>query len=138
MFMLLLAVHVLILFHFLMCFMVVFLRVTTQDGSRGQERQVQKLRNLHRRITLTLLTRTLLGLMAGVTMNGMMTGAWLDGMKVENKTMTTQQAHFSLGSFDVGAMSSPKRFARVTFNLDTGAAVITCSWNFGPDGAGDG
>ena len=35
-------------------------------------------------------------------------------------------------------MSSPKRFEWVKMNLDTGAAVNTFPWNFGPDGKGDG
>ena len=35
-------------------------------------------------------------------------------------------------------MSSPKRFEWVKMNLDTGAAVNTFPFNFGPDGAGDG
>ena len=78
------------------------------------------------------------GMMAGVLMNGMMTGVLLDGTKVENKRTTTQQAHFHLEVFDLGAMSSPKRFEWVKMNLDTGAAVNQFSPNFGPDGAGDG
>ena len=44
---------------------------------------------------------------------------------------------FSAGSFDLGAMSSPKRFEWVDMNLDT-AAVHTFPWNLGPDGAGYG
>ncbi len=60
-----------------------------------KQKQVRKLRNLHSRITLTLLPRTILGLMmAGVVMNGMMTGARLDGMKVGNKPMTIPQTQF--------------------------------------------
>ena len=103
------------------------------------QRQVQKLRNLHRRIPLIFLTRTILGvIMAGVTMDGMMTGARLDGTKVGNKTYDTSASSFALGSFDFGAMSSPKRFEWVKMNLDTGAAVNTLPLNFGPDGAGDG
>ena len=35
-------------------------------------------------------------MMAGVTMNGMMTGDRLDGMKVGIKRMTIPQAHFHL------------------------------------------
>ena len=47
------------------------------------QRLTQKLWNLLRRTPLTLLTRKILGvLMAVVTMNGMMTGVRLDGMKV--------------------------------------------------------
>ena len=44
----------------------------------------------------------------------------------------------SLGSFDLGAMSSPKRFEWVKMNLDTRAAVRRCQINCGPDGARDG
>ena len=52
--------------------------------------------------------------------------------------MTITQDHFSLGSFDLGAMSSPKRFEWVKMNVDTGAAVNTLPLNFGPNGSGDG
>ena len=45
---------------------------------------------------------------------------------------------FSLGNFDMGTMSSPKRFEWVKMNLDTGAALNTFPSNFGPDGAGGG
>ena len=44
----------------------------------------------------------------------------------------------SLGGFDLGARSSPKRFELEKMNLDTGAAVNTCALNFGSSGAGDG
>ena len=55
------------------------------------QRQVQKLKNLHRRITLTFLTRTIPGvMMAGVKMNGMMTGAPLDGIEVWRKLIHTE------------------------------------------------
>ena len=58
------------------------------------QRQVQKLGILHRRTTLTTLTRTLFGSMiAGDMMNGMMTGVLLDGIKVGNKAMKIPQAH---------------------------------------------
>ena len=70
-------------------------------------RQVQKHRNLHRRITRSCLARTILGLMmAGVVTNGMTRRARLAGMKVGSKLMTL-----------------PKRFERANMNLDTGAAV---------------
>ena len=70
-------------------------------------------------------------------MNGMMTGVRLDGMRVGIKLVTTPQASLSLGSFDLGVMSSPKRFDWVKMNLDTGAASNTCPLNFGSDGARD-
>ena len=36
------------------------------------------------------------GMVAGVVMNGMMTGVRLDGTKVVNKRLTIPQAHFHL------------------------------------------
>ena len=42
-------------------------------------------------------------------MSGMMTGVRLDGMKVGINLTTIPQAHVPLGSFDLGAMRSPKR-----------------------------
>ena len=45
---------------------------------------------------------------------------------------------FSLGSFDLGAVCSPKRFDWMRMNLDTGAAVNTYPPDSGPDGPGDG
>ena len=95
---------------------LVYLALKTRN-----QRQVQKLENLHRRITLTILTGTILGLM--------MTGVRLDGMKVGIKLVR---------SLEFGVMGSPKRFEWVKMNLDTGAAVNTCPLNFGPGGAGDG
>ena len=56
---------------------------------------------------------------------------WHEGWDASGSTL-------SLGSFDFGAMSSPKPFKWVRRNLDTGAAVNACPLNFGPDGAGDG
>ena len=52
--------------------------------------------------------------------------------------MSTPQALFSLRRFVFGAVSTPERFEWVKMNLDTGAAVDTCSLNFCPDGEGDG
>ena len=60
------------------------------------QRQAQKLRNLQRRIPLTILTRTIPGvMMAGETMNGM-TGVRMDGMKVGIKLTTTPQDHLEV------------------------------------------
>ena len=57
----------------------------------------QKFWNLHRRITLTILTRTIPGeMMAEVLMNGMITGVLSDGTKVGNKRVTLLEAHFRL------------------------------------------
>ena len=61
------------------------------------------------------------GTMAGVSTNGMMTGDLLDGTMVGNKRVTPSASSFSLGFFDLGARSSPKRFERVKMNLDTGS-----------------
>ena len=60
---------------------------------------------------------------------------WHEGCE---QTYDTSASSFSLGSLDVSATSSPKRFAWVKMNLDTGAAVNTFPLNFAPDGAGDG
>ena len=74
---------------------------------------------------------------AGVLMNGMMTGGLLDGTKV-GTTYDTSASPLSLGGSDVSATSRPKRFEWVKINLDTGAAVNTFPLNFGPEEAGDG
>ena len=59
---------------------------------------------------------------------------WHEGW---DQTCDDSTSSFSLGSLDLGVMSSPKRFEWVKMNLDTKAAVNTCSLNFGSDGAGD-
>ena len=100
------------------------------------QRQVQKLWNLHKRVTRTLPSRSSLGVMvAGVTMSGTMSGVRLDGMKVGDQTHDISASSFSLWSLDLGAMRSPKWCEWVTMNLDTRAGVNTCPLNFGPDGA---
>ena len=65
------------------------------------QRQTRKLKNLHRRVPLTILGFMMAGvmmngMMAGVTMSGMTTGVRLDGTKVSNKRMTIPQAHCHL------------------------------------------
>ena len=60
---------------------------------------------------------------------------WHEGWE---QTCDTSASSFLLGSLDLGATSSPKRFERAKMNLDTGAAVNTFLLNFGPEGAGDG
>ena len=60
----------------------------------------------------------------------MMVGAQLGGMKVGKETYDNSASSFSLGSFDLGALSSPKRFQWVKMNQDTGAAVNTFPLNF--------
>ena len=70
-------------------------------------------------------------------MIGRMTGARLDGMNWE-QTYDNSANSFSLGSFGLGATSSPRRFEWVKVNLGPGAALDTFPLNFGPDGAGDG
>ena len=77
---------------------------TSKAGLSGlktrNKRQAWKLRNLHRRVPLTL-PGTMVGMvtngtMTGVLMNGMMTGVLLDGTKVGNKRVTLPQAHVHL------------------------------------------
>ena len=60
---------------------------------------------------------------------------WHEGWE---QTYDTTASSFSLGSLDLGAKSSPKRFEWVKMNLYTRAAVNTFPSYFGPDGAGDG
>ena len=48
------------------------------------------------------------------------------------QTYDNSASSFPLGSFDIGAMSGPKRFEWVKMNLDTRAAVNTFPLNFGP------
>ena len=68
----------------------------------------------------------------------MMTGAGLAGTKVGHKLVPIPQDHFSLGSFDLGVVSSANWFKWVKKKLGTRTAVGTSPLNFGPDGAGDG
>ena len=77
------------------------------------------------------------GTMAGVLMNGMMTGVLLGWHGGAEQTYDTSASSFSNGVSDVSATSSAKRFEWVKMNLDTGAAVNTFPLNFGPEGAGD-
>ena len=75
-------------------------KLVSQVLKARNRRQARKLRNLHRRVPLTL-PGTMVGMvsngtMAGVMMNGMMIGVRLDGTKVGNKRMTLPQAHFHL------------------------------------------
>ena len=65
-------------------------------------------------------------MVAGVWVNGMMTGVVLDGMKIVN-TYDTSVSSYSLESSEWAKM-----------NLDTGAAVNTFPLNLGHSGAGDG
>ena len=70
-------------------------------------------------------------------MNGMVTGALLDGTKVGTKCVTLPQDHDRLEVLDLGGTSSLKWSEWVKMNLDTGAAANTFTLNFGPEGAGD-
>ena len=54
---------------------------------------------------------------------------WHEGW---DQTYDNSACYLSLGSFDLRAMSSPKRFEWVRINLDTGAAVDTFPLIFGP------
>ena len=60
---------------------------------------------------------------------------WHEGW---DQTYDSSASSLSLRSFDLGAMSSPKRFEWARMNLETGASVNTCSQNFGPERSGDG
>ena len=60
---------------------------------------------------------------------------WHEGCE---QTQDNSASLLPLGCFDLGAMSSRKRFEWVKMNLDTRAAVNTFPVNFGPGGAGDG
>ena len=61
------------------------------------QRQAQKTRNLHRRSPLTILTRTLLGVMiAGVTLNGMITELQLEWHEGWDQTCDNSASPFSL------------------------------------------
>ena len=90
------------------------------------QRQVKKHRDLHRCIPLTIS-----GLMDGWSLD-----EWSDDWSSVgchegwDQTSENSASWFSLGSFDLGVTRSPKRFACVKMNLDTGAAVNTCSLNF--------
>ena len=52
---------------------------------------------------------------------------WREGLE---ELYINSAGSFSLGSFDLGAVSSPERFEWVKMNLDTGAAVNTYPLNF--------
>ena len=70
-------------------------KVDYQVLKTGKQGQVRKLRNLHRRVPLTIIGFMMSGVMTnGVIMNGMMIGVLLDGTKVVNKRVTIAQAHF--------------------------------------------
>ena len=64
--------------------------------------------------------------------------SWVGWHEGWEETCDNFASSFSLGSFDLGAMSSPKRFEWVKMKLDTGLAVNTIPLNFGPDGTRDG
>ena len=85
--------------------------------------------------------------MVGIVKNGMMAGLfdeWNDDWSSVGwhefceQTYDNSASSFSLGDFDLGVMSGPKRFELVKMNLDTGVAVNTIPLNFGPDRSGDG
>ena len=64
-------------------------KLVSQVLKTRNQRQARTLRNLHRRVPLTLP-----GTMVGIVTNGTMAGVLLDGTKVGNKRMTLPQAHF--------------------------------------------
>ena len=69
-------------------------KLVSQVWITRKQRQARKLRNLHKRIPLTILTRT--GLVMTGVLNGMMIGVLLDGIKVGIKRKTFPHAHFHL------------------------------------------
>ena len=62
----------------------------------------------------------------------------MDVDAVNSLSDNNSASSFSRGSFDLGAICSPKRFEWANMNLDTGACSEHMSINIGPDGAGDG
>ena len=75
-------------------------KLVSQVLTTRNQRQVRKLRKLHRHVPLTL-PGTMVGMVTngtidGVLMSGMMTGVLLDSTKVGNKRATLPQAHFHL------------------------------------------
>ena len=100
--------------------------------------QTQSFLNLNRRIPQKPRAQRALGVMKiGVTLDGMTDGVQLDGENWD-QTCDNSAISLSLGSFDLDATSSPKRFEWVRVNLDTGAAVNTFLLKSGPEGAGNG
>ena len=65
-------------------------KLVSQVLKTRTRRQARKLRNFHRHVPLTLPG------MAGVLMNGVMTGVLLDGTQVGNKRVTLPQTNFHL------------------------------------------
>ena len=99
--------------------------------------QTQSFLNLNRRFPQKPRSQTAPGVMKiGVRLGGMTDGVQLDGENWD-QTCDNSAISLSLGSFDLDATSSPKRFERVRANLDTGAAVNTFLLMFGPEGAGN-
>ena len=60
-------------------------KLASQVSKTRNQRQAQKLRNLHKRVPLTIHGSMMDGILThGVLMNGIMTGVLLDGTKVGN------------------------------------------------------
>ena len=107
------------------------------------QRQARKLWNLHRRVPLIILGFVMDG-SPDERNDGWSCDEWNDDWSLAGwhegweQTYDNSASSFSLGGFDLGATSSPKRFEWLKMNLDTGAAVNTFPLNFAPEGAGDG
>ena len=71
----------------------------------------------------------------GVMTNGMMTGARLAGTEVARNPQVGPAGSFHQGSFELGAVSSPKRLEWAKMNLKTGAAVNASPLTLCLDGA---
>ena len=119
----------------------VFTRVRAQKtGSHGLEKPTSE----RSQETWKLLRR--------IRLNNSFAGdSWFDGWSVDEwSAWSSVDGHgweepsyhsagsCSLGSYDLDAVSSPKRFEWVKMNLDVGAVVNIFPFNFGPDGAGGG
>ena len=89
-----------------------------------KQRQAQKLRNLHRLIATDNSNTDNSWCDDGWSYDewngGWRSVGWHEGW---DPTSDKSASSFSLGSFDLVAMTSPKRFELVNMNLDTGAAV---------------
>ena len=94
------------------------------------QRQAQKLRNLYRRVPLKIPTP-----IPGVIEDGWSYDEWNDHWSSIgwhegwDQTYDNSASSFSLGSFDLGAMSSPKRVEWVKMNLDTESMELWSKWS---------
>ena len=94
------------------------------------QRQAQKLRNLYRRVPLKIPTP-----IPGVIDDGWSYDEWNDHWSSIgwhegwDQTYDNSASSFSLGTFDLGAMSSPKRVEWVKMNLDAESMELWSKWS---------